>query len=243
MEAPPPRKVVRKKKHNSLQEKLDDVSSMLKIMQEMMVKKGFFAEEKGKSNTKENSQLVGRKQNKGSRGEINDNVNNADNSTTSQTHSNSETTIYREAVLPEQQLVVNKISSDKDMVQIVDNEISFHVKRKDSTSSDEQIDTSDELLDVDKFIADCQEDARRQSKESHPSGRDDQITDDGHGHGHHQSQADQVVKEAEASRARMIATPGNDHPMVDYNVMQCRQQATIVDENYLVIGNQVDESV
>ena len=80
----------------------------------------------------------------------------------SQMQSNSETTIYREAVLQEQPNVFDDIPTDctdKELVQVVDKEISFHIKRKDSTSSDDQIDTSDELLDVDKFIADCQEDA------------------------------------------------------------------------------------
>ena len=237
-EESPPRKVIKRKKQNSLQAKFDDVSSTLKVMQEMMFKKGFFAEEKS-NDDKEGPQKPDRnKQNNVSKGERIQNT--TENNSMSQTQFNSEMTIYREAVLPEQPNVFDDIPTDctdKELVQVIDKEISFHIKKKDSTSSDDQIDTSDELLDVDKFIADCQEDARR-SRESHSSRRDDETA-----HTTIQSQANQVVKEAEASRARMIAMPGKEQMVVDYNIMQYRQQATIVDESYLVIGNQIDESL
>ena len=198
-----------------------------------MIKKGFFAEEKPNDDKEGPQKLNRNKQNNVSRGEKIQNT--TENSSMSQMQSNSEMTIYQEAVLRDQLNVFNDIPMDctnKELVQVVDKEISFHIKRKDSTSSDDKIDTSDELLDVDQFIADCQEDTRRRSRESHSGRREDETA-----HTAIQSQANQVVKEEEASRARMIAMPGKEQTVVDYNVMQYRQQATIVDESYLAIGN------
>ena len=64
----------------------------------------------------------------------------------------SETTIYQEAVLA--------ADNQHDKINInIDEDISFRLpnNNRDSSSSDDQdqIDTSNELLDVDKFIADC----------------------------------------------------------------------------------------
>ena len=144
----PSRKIIQKKQRRQrLQSKLDDVSSTLKIMQQMMVKKGFFDEEEQPD---QDGKLTEKTKRKPRGGKCDD----ATDST--QISSHSDTTIYREAVRPE---------SDTNRVEVIDREISFNIKRKESTSSEDQIDTSDELLDVDKFIADCQEDARRRSKE------------------------------------------------------------------------------
>ena len=59
-----------------------------------------------------------------------------------------------------------------------------------------------------------------------------------------------MIKEAEANHARMIATPGNGQninvlvqsPPVEGIVepLMVHQQATLVDENYFVIGSHID---
>ena len=87
---------------------------------------------------------------------------------------NSKTTIYHEAVarddgdnyrkeceLPAEQTNA-ELDNVNELVQTVDSEVAFKIKapnRRGSSSSEEQIDTSDELLDVDNFIADCQREA------------------------------------------------------------------------------------
>ena len=143
-----------KKKQNrcSLEDKLDDVTSTLKVMQEFMIKKGLFEDNEASWDT---SQVVKSKQNKDKTGEINPEGESS--------QSGSETTIYQEAVLQDQS---NKME--------VDSEITFNLINQkvntDSMSSEEQMDTSDELADlnVDKFIAECQKDARQRSHEREP---------------------------------------------------------------------------
>ena len=181
--------------------------------------------------------------------------------------STSETTVYHNAL--------NKLSETE---VIVDPEITFRINEtneKDqhcnSSSSEERIDTSDELMDVDidqnplneRFIADCEAEACRK-KEDQP----------GHSAGRG------LVREAEAHRAWIYNTPGNAHnaprdfafdkqvythpePQVGLMVqsdgwnenIQMNSQAGVertppgfvhqsvsVDESYLVIGMHVDES-
>ena len=236
-EAAPPeliRKVVKKKRRESLQAKLDDVSSTLKVMQEMMIKKGFFHDEEQDKRSRKTDRQKKKKQDKHASGKSISNTSNA------QCFSQSETTIYKEALVPEGNNSVLQPPEDQesDKIEVVDKEISFHIKRKDSTSSDDQIDTSDKLLDVDKFIADCQEDARRRSRD-----RDgERSSDNMNAHHRRTSQTDQAIKEAEAAKARMMATPGK-YPLEIHEIDNFRQHANIVDESYLVIGNQIDDGL
>ena len=52
-----------------------------------------------------------------------------------------------------------------------------------------------------------------------------------------------MKKDAEAAKARMVATPGNNIVYDNLEVLQYRHQANIVDKNYLVIGNQIDDGL
>ena len=229
------RKVVKKKKRESLQAKLDDVSSTLKVMQEMMIKKGFFHDEDQDERSRKTDR--GQKKKKQDKHESGKSISNESNA---QCFSHLETTIYKEVLVLEGNNSILQPPEDResDRIEVVDKEISFHIKRKDSTSSDDQIDTSDELLDVDKFIADCQEDARRRLRD-----RDGERTsDDMNAHHRRTSQTNQAIKEAEAAKARMMATPGK-YPVKIHEIDNFRQQANIVDKSYLVIWNQIDDGL
>ena len=92
-----------------------------------------------------------------------------------------------------------------------------------------------------QFIADCvRETERRNSKgaEQPTSNRE-------------MRRSEQVIHEAEASKARLFVTPGNDQFLHSYDKNnQARDwqtneawRATAVDENYLVIGTHVDQSI
>ena len=238
----PSRRVIKKaKRRSSVEKQLDDMSTTLKFMQEMMLKNGLF-----KANEDSADKTVKDKQ----KSEYETNL------------SNSETTIYHEAVLPDNVVVQGNETIDNergwstDNIQ-VDPEITFklnqdvnnsneniQINRRESSSSEEHIDTSDELLDVDKFIADCQESVRRRTQD-----------DKGEQHLKKQmNQADQIIKDAEENKARMLATPGNcqiNFPVIHNQLepgqinapLMAHQQATLVDENYLVIGGHVDEAL
>ena len=136
--------------------------------------------------------------------------------------SRSETTIYQEAVPWEQS---NKMEVDSEITFTLNNQ----KVNRDSTSAEEQMDTSDELVDlnVDKFIAECQEDARRRSHKRELLGTEERQD-------FRMGQSHEMIKEAEEGKARMLATPGT-------NLSEFKQQANIVDESYMVIGGHVDE--
>ena len=129
-----PRSVVEKDTHSkdnrreSVEDKLDSLSTTLSVMQDMMLKKGFFEIET-------NEKQKRRKKNSG-RVSVSDFVMEASQP------SASETTIYQNTVEPVDD--TNELD--------VDPEISFKLKRlRESTSSEEQdqIDTSDELIEHD----------------------------------------------------------------------------------------------
>ena len=117
-----------------------------------MIKKGFFDEPSSKK--KESSK--GQKSNQRKTGESNSQIN----------HTDLDTTIYKDAL--------EKLSEEENMVTN-DPEITFNFKNRESSSSEDQIDTSDDLLmEVDvhnQFIADCQAEARRLSGSSKTTAR------------------------------------------------------------------------
>ena len=128
-----------KRKHRkSMENKIDMLSNSVLAMQNMMAQKGFF----GEPGTSGGSSHTAKKNN------------NQGNSTL--LSSNSETTIYKNAV--------DKIQDMEVEQEYVDNEITFqHKSKRDSSSSeDKRVDTSDELVDYDindQFIADCVQEA------------------------------------------------------------------------------------
>ena len=115
-----------KNKRQSMKEKIDMISCALSSLQDIMLKKGFL--EDGQS-------LEGKKLAKGSTERGKDQAD-LDNSV-------SETTIYRSAVEKED----NPPIAEFEKVD-VDSEITLKLKKlRDSTSSEEPIDTSDEMID------------------------------------------------------------------------------------------------
>ena len=126
----------------------------------------------------------------------------------------SETTIYD-----------NVVGKEKtDTVPSEDDEVTFNFnKQKLDTSSDEQGDTSDEIINVtDQFIADCAAEAeRRRSGEVLDIPQDHEID-----RNHDISHAEEQIREAEAAKLRIAATPGN--------------VISSMDDHYLVVGGHVD---
>ena len=158
----------------------------------------------------------------------------------------SEQTIDSPSVMTIYNNALEKIAPDEEMV---DPEIVFKVnkvdKQRNSSSSEDRIDTSDELMDVedppnemlnDRFIADCEREAKRRHSEE-AGHRADNIR-----------RSVEVVRQVEAGVARVHNIPGNDLPMFDGNVSsnQMRdkgngqQLSAVWDENYISIGSNVD---
>ena len=120
---------------------------------------------------------------------------------------------------------------------------------RESTSSDEQIDTSDELIDTHCFNVDLISDAPG------PSGSRQKAAEE-------EGRARQLIQDAEASKARMYGTPGNNtvvnvntgmsemHDIMEQFLNNMRvhqaslqQHSAQVDENYLVVGAHLDKSL
>ena len=222
-ESPKPKKKKRKSSSKkAFQERLDTMSSTLLAMKELMVQSGLTGKLQG------DKEKTGR-----------DNL---------ATESTSETMIYKNAL---------KKSSPNEIVEVIDAEVSFKVKgtdRNNSSSSDEdKIDTSDEMLElgevnevnenVESFIADCAAEAARSRKrsmsrqeETERSECDRQRLMDEDP----QQQAEKLIREAEASKARILTTPGK---FKGNGVNGATYHSTMVDENYMAIGGFVEPNL
>ena len=241
------------KKRVSVEDKLDTLTSTLQVMQDMMIKKGFFEDEKTRKSEKK----------KGEKPKIIDKPNKKkvnEMGTTSATVTSSETTIYEKAV--------KQVSEEFDEIR-VDPEIHFRQKKskKDriSSSSDEPVDTSDEFMDVDvpfkedDFIAECavanehrghggfpwqsrsrnhEQNGRRSRSGRSPTSR---WLDKG----------EEMVWQAEAARAKIFAVPGKELNLHQDGMigrfinesnlkMQQQQNSVICDENYMMMGTHLD---
>ena len=129
-----------------------NLNSTIMAMKEMMRQKGILDEFEG--------------QNKSSKRQNQDNGKGktSDSDLQPSKDSNAVTTIYGAAV--EQDVNRDQNLGKKVTLRDMDDpEIVFRIERpeqkRDSSSSEEQIDTSDELINVDNFIADCKASARR----------------------------------------------------------------------------------
>ena len=196
------RKVIKAARRRSVEDKVDELSTTVLAMQEMMQEKGILEEFKSKIKKK---------------GELDTSV--------------SDTTIYKEAVRQESELTRPEESSIVETIEtLVDPEITFKEKRI-SSSSDEPIDTSDELLDdVDNFIADCAREGQRMKQNiAEETGK------------RSQSQGDRLIHQTEEGRARAMATPGNSQGIF---LNECNPHpASVVDENYVVIRGNLDKGL
>ena len=201
--------MVTKVKRQSVEEKIDHLTTALFSMQDMMKKKGFFNEGPGPSTS-----ATPRKRNKAGK-----NV----------AESESDNTIYHNAV--EHKL---KGKDDVDPNDEMETEVTFNLKcLRESTSSEQVIDTSDEFMDPACFNTNVNivADECAKGKKATDKARD-------------------LIKQAESSRARMYGTPGNQiEGVVDRFLSNIResnnqyQHSVLVDENYLVIGGHLDKGL
>ena len=229
-------------KCNSVEQQLATMSTTLLAMQEIMVKNGLTpnmasCQESGESFGDQHKVIrtKGQSDHKSQPGEG--------------ITSSSVTTIYQNALNKE-------LSSDQPTdVEIfrADSEIAFKLKaadlggKRDSSSSEEdRVDTSDEFMEdldghnntinVDNFIADCETEANRRRQSMTASNKE--VRNTGH------EQADEIIHEAEASKARILATQGNCHRRLSllnrYNGNSAMQHSSLVDENYMSIGGNID---
>ena len=148
--------------------------------------------------------------------------------------SNSETTIYDSALKKANQPGFDQINVDED--------ISFNMSKNRQTlnvSSDEQADTSDELMNVtDQFIADCAAEAERcRSVESNVEGRTI-----GRSPNPNVEIARTKIREAEASRVRAQPSAGN---LLNETLNKAEMQvnAVSVDDHYMIVGAHLDSSI
>ena len=212
------RKKERHERRASMEQKIDMLSNALQNMQDIILKQGVIKEgdNNGKT-TKSNRRDSG--------------MNNSDD--------DSDTTIYRNAV-PQQQ----EVTAEHDgQIQVnVDEEISFKMKEKrDSSLSEDRIDTSNELIELDQnanyahsqFIADCEAIARKsQVNPLVPVPMDE---------------GERVIHEVEVAKVRLYGTSGNNAGKFNaWGVSSSTGQVALsaaIDENYMVIGSHVDHAL
>ena len=229
-----PRRRKKKKSRKRMEEKIDNLSNALMAMQNIMVQNGIL-----RNNGDQNAEAANKmKEKQHIKTGKNDEVIEA--GIPSINNSSSETTVYENAV-PE---------AAPSTVEIDGGEVILNLKRSkqgNNQSSDEQGDTSDELINVtDQFTADCAAEAvRRRSLDSRQDGKMDD------GRSDPIAEAEQRVKDAEASRIRIVATPGKDFNVhnrpVDQEPQGWTQDASAmvrsVDDNYQMIGAHVDSGI
>ena len=130
-----------------------------------------------------------------------------------------------------------------DRVEQADPEVTFNLSKsqrnRESSSSEEQIDTSNETLDVDNFIADCESNARRRQSMSEGNERRSRKS---------QFECDQMIRESENAKVAMYATPGNAkspglcEPVINNMLTNVNpHHYQLVDQQYQVISGGVDE--
>ena len=225
-----PRHKKKRKSWKRMEEKIDNLSNALMDMQNIMVQNGILRNknDQGAAETDKSKVKTSHKTGKGD--EI------IEACVPSVKNTNSETTVYENAV-PE---------AAPSTIEVEDGEVILNLKRGkqgNNPSSDEQADTSDELINVtDQFIADCAAEAeRRRSLDSKQGWRVDDGEDP-------IAEAEQRIKAAEASKIRIVATPGNELNVNNLTVDQEPQgliqnvsaMVRSVDDNYQMIGAHID---
>ena len=219
----------KKSRRSSVEARLDTMSSTLLAMKELMVKNGLTGE----------LEKINRKSNAGKSDHI------------SAIQSSSETTIYKNAL--EKQ--VNPLTTNEIAEEEVDSEITFRVNKADisklreSSSSEDPIDTSDEMMDIDvcnvneNFIADCKTDVN-QRKHSYSHNERETTSQANDREVDFQEQTDAVIRQEESAKARILATPGKSPDHFDrFLGNSAIQHSSMVDENYLTIGGNLDPSM
>ena len=195
----------RRSSMKKMENKLNTLSDALFAMKEMFMRSGMAAE--GKTSGNEQPNLMS--------SEVDNDQQMSRGNEGPSIVSHSETTVYRNAL--------NKVAENEVQMVQVDPEIIFKQKR-DSSSSEERNDTSDEMLEMEtefteQYIAGETSDDKGR-KRSYPM--EDQLQDTP------RQLADAKIREAEAIKARILATPGN---------------SASVDDNYIVVGVHIDQTI
>ena len=202
-----------KSKRQSVEDKLDTLASSFFEMRQMMIDSGMLNEDGSKRGMMTPSKDVRNK-----RG-------NMRQSLTQTTSSKSHTTIYENAVpLASDQ---DQLTAEDQPTYYEDQEVSFKVNNnQNSFSSDDSIDTSDELMDVDLVplpIADKQSSHGREY---------DQFAQ-------REEKHDSMICDAESAKANMVPKGMSPQLINDTNTMSVAQ----VDENYLLIGAHINQGL
>ena len=150
-----PMKPKKRRKRMSVEQQLETITDSLHVMQSMMIKKGFYDREP------EKNAFLSRGRN---RGETSCTSGRKCKSDQREYDTESETTIYKNLLSKGKQSSIEDVDVDFDdlpvQIYVDDPEISFTVKNiRESTSSEDQVDTSDEAIELnelnERFIADC----------------------------------------------------------------------------------------
>ena len=134
----------------------------------------------------------------------------------------------------------------------VDSEITFKrknddtVRGRDSSSSDDRIDTSDEMMEIDinkQFIVDCQNEARRRSVDKTPYAEPPEQSRGA-------PQSEKIIRDIEMTKAVQYGAKGKVteflHPWEGPKETQrggSHQLSSEVDDNYVIIGAHLDNSI
>ena len=161
----------------------------------------------------------------------------------------SDTTIYHNALARVSNDQIQEYGEEAMTIDSTDPEITFRLNKsqnRQSSSSEEGINTSDELIEKDteindRFIADCEQQVRKSAKrgEEVPSERGLQQT--GLDDPTPRNRSDAIIREVEWARATMFSTPGKADN--DINPRNNLEFISVVDENYIMVGAHIDSSI
>lgn len=148
----------------------------------------------------------------------------------------SETTIYKNAVQLQNDAIggPHLTTPNQDIVELL--------PKRFSNSSDEPIDTSDELFDegIDNLISGARKDAAVVHGEASTSaGGRRRLVEMAVPEQKSLTHAEQMIRDSENTKAKMLATPGtyNDKEISNF------VHSAFVDEEYLAIGSHLDETI
>ena len=147
----------RGKKRQNMEQKLDNLTNVLSVMQQMMIQKGFLEDKDDKSTDPPSKKVKSKVVKINTDGQAEKGKEYCHNS-----DSNSDTTVYKNAVADatEQTDKANRVAVN------VDSELTFNIAKQ--TTQEHRIDTSDEMLEPDindQFMAECHVQAMKMQQE------------------------------------------------------------------------------
>ena len=209
-------------RNDNIEKKIEQLSNNLIAMQNLMMQ-----QQRQQNEMRGKQTLASRVTNEGFK---NDQVEESGDSNTLR-GGKSATTIYKQAL---------EFQEDVNMVDEQDNN-----KKRDSSSSEDHVNTSDELMEIDdeaeRFINNCivESQVRKPDQRRAIANEEPQPSTSGYRQPRPLTRGEEMVREAETAKARMLATSGNKPP----NFTDMRVHATAVDEEYVVVGANLEESL